>query len=210
MARGQDSRGDYGYLWAWESLAPADVAGIMRGFSAPWWICGGVALDMFVGRETRRHDDVDVAVLRRDQQALWSHLEGWDLWYATPDHSLEPWTGGPLELPIHGIWARRSTEPNSAWACEFLLNEAADDEWVFRRDSQVQLPLEAIGATHAGIPYLRPEIVLLYKAGERSPKNEADFAAVHLQLSTAARRWLAAALTTTRPNDPWIKRLGET
>jgi hypothetical protein len=52
--------------------------------------------------------------------------------------------------------------------------------------------------------------VLLYKAGERSPKNEADFAAVHLQLSTAARRWLAAALTTTRPNDPWIKRLGET
>jgi hypothetical protein len=42
---------------------------------------------------------------------------------------------------------------------------------VFRRDSRVRLPLEAIGATHAGIPYLRPEIVLLYKAGERSPKT---------------------------------------
>jgi hypothetical protein len=81
---------------------------------------------------------------------------------------------------------------------------------VFRRDSRVRLPLEAIGVTHPGIPYLRPEIVLLYKAGERSPKNEADFAGVYLQLSTAARRWLAEALTTTRPNDPWIKRLGET
>jgi hypothetical protein len=55
MARGWDASGDYGYLWAWESLAPADVAGVMREFSAPWWICDGVALDLFVGRETRRH-----------------------------------------------------------------------------------------------------------------------------------------------------------
>jgi hypothetical protein len=60
MAGGEDAPSDYGFLWAWESLTPADVAEIMRGFRAPRWICGGLALDLFVGRETRRHDDVDV------------------------------------------------------------------------------------------------------------------------------------------------------
>ena len=209
MAGGEDAPSDYGFLWAWESLTPADFAEIMRGFRAPWWICGGLALDLFVGRETRRHDDVDVAVLRRDQAALAVHLRGWDLWYATPEHTLEAWSDERLQLPIHGIWARRSTDPNSAWACEFLLNEAADDEWVFRRDDRVRRPLDEVGAMRGGIPFLCPEIVLLYKAGERSPKNEADFAAARPRLSTRSKRWLAQALTTTAPNHPWINGLDE-
>src|SRR5262249_62180592 len=59
-------------------------------------------------------------------------LTGWQLHYATPDHTLVPWDGSLLELPVHGIWARR---PGSeAWTCEFLLNETSDGVWVYRRD----------------------------------------------------------------------------
>lgn len=207
MTGSPESGGDYAYLWAWEPLTPGDIGTIMRGFGAPWWVCGGSALDLFVGRETRRHDDLDVAVLRRDQARLRSHLHGWDLRYATPEHTLEAWDGGWLGLPIHGIWARRSANEHAAWACEFLLNEAADDEWVFGRDQRIRRPLANIGDKRDGIPYLRPEIVLLYKATEPSPKNEADFAAAAPELSNAAMDWLAAALQIIRPNHPWIERL---
>jgi aminoglycoside-2''-adenylyltransferase len=163
VAGRREDGGDFAHLWAWEPLAPRDIGEIMSGFPKPWWICGGWATDVFLGRETRRHDDLDVAVLRRDQHALHSYLRGWELRYATPEHTLEPWAGGWLDLPVHGIWARRSPSPTSAWVCEFLLNEAADDEWVFRRNDTIRRPLAAISAHQDGIPYLRPEIVLLYR-----------------------------------------------
>jgi hypothetical protein len=54
--------------------------------------------------------------------------------------------------------------------------------------------LAEVGAERGGVPFLRPEIVLLYKAGELSPKNEADFAAVRPQLTQTATQWLREAL----------------
>jgi Aminoglycoside-2''-adenylyltransferase len=200
-------RRDYAYLWAWEPLQPADVTGLLDGLEAPWWICGGWALDLFLGRETRRHDDLDVAVLRRDQRALFRHLECCDLRYATPEHTLEPWDGRHLEPPIHGIWARRSNEATAPWTCEFLLNEHTDQDWIFRRDEVVTRSLDEVGAEQGGVPFLRPEIVLLFKAGELSPKNDADFAAVRPQLTQTAREWLREALEVIDPLHPWVPRL---
>ena len=48
----------------------------MRGFHAPWAIAGGWALDLFVGHELRPHADIDVAILRADQQQLRAQLSG--------------------------------------------------------------------------------------------------------------------------------------
>lgn len=198
---------DYAYLWAWEPLQPADLAGLLNGLGASWWICGGLALDLYLGRETRRHDDLDVAVLRRDQRALFRHLRGWDFCYATPAHTLEPWDGRHLEPPIHGIWARRSNEASAPWTCEFLLNEHTDPDWIFRLDEAVTRSLAEVGAERGGVPFLRPEIVLLYKASELSPKNEADFAAVRPQLTQTATQWLREALEVINPRHPWVPRL---
>src|SRR5262249_45482977 len=112
--------GDYPYLWAWEPLRPDDLHRLLSSLETSWWICGGWALDLFLDRETRRHDDLDVAVLRRDQLALRDHLRSWDLRYATPEHALRPWDGSRLEPPIHGIWARPSGVASAPWTCEFL------------------------------------------------------------------------------------------
>jgi hypothetical protein len=100
--------------------------------------------------------------------------------------------GGVSDSQAHGIWARRSPDPNSVWACEFRLNEAADDECVFRRDGRVPRPLDEIGGTRGRIPFLCPEIVLLYKAGEQSPKNEANFAAAGPRLAARRGGWRSA------------------
>jgi Aminoglycoside-2''-adenylyltransferase len=195
---------DFGYLWAWEPIHPEETGEFLLGFSRPWWICGGWPLDLFLARNTRRHDDLDVALLREDQVALFRHLRGWKLFYATAEHTLEPWDGCRLELPIHGIWARRSTEPNASWTCEFLLDEVRNGEWIFRRNESIRRPLEEIGEERNGVPFLRPEIVLLYKASEQSPKNDTDFTAVRPHLSHEARLWLRAALDRANERHPWI------
>ena len=116
---------------------PVTLARLLATFERPWWICGGWALDLFLDRETRRHDDLDVALLRRDQLAPHDHLSGWDLRYATPEHALERWDGRRLDPPIHGIWARRSDDAAAPWTCEFLLNEERDGHWVYPRDDTV-------------------------------------------------------------------------
>ena len=201
--------GDYAFLWAWEPLYPQDVAELLSGFASPWWICGGWALDLFLNRETRRHDDLDVAVLRRDQLALHRHLRGWDLHYATPEHRLERWHGTHLDPPIHGIWARRSAEAVAPWTCEFLLNEERGGHWVFRHNDAVTRPLDEIGAERDGVPFLRPEIVLLYKSSEPSPKNQADFAAVRDQLSPSGTAWLRRALEAWDSQHPWVPQLAQ-
>jgi aminoglycoside-2''-adenylyltransferase len=199
--------GDYAYLWAWEPIRPEEIARLLSGFAGPWWICGGWALDLFLGRETRRHDDLDVALLRHDQLALFHHLRAWDLHYATPAHTLEPWDGHRLELPVHGIWARRSTERTASWTCEFLLNELCDGQWVFGRNEAVTRPTKDLGEERDGVPFLRPEIALLYKSSERSPKNETDFATIRPHLSREASTWLRAALESCGHRHPWIEAL---
>jgi Aminoglycoside-2''-adenylyltransferase len=199
--------GDYAYLWAWEPIRPEEMRGLLSGFARPWWICGGWALDLFLNRETRRHDDLDVALLRHDQLALYRHLRAWDLRYATPRHTLEPWDGRHLEPPIHGIWARRSAQPTALWICEFLLNEERNADWVFRTNDVVRRPLENVGDERNGVPFLRPEIVLLYKSNELSPKNDTDFAAVRPHLSQEASHWLRAALERCNDQHPWIEEL---
>ena len=198
---------DYGFLWAWEPLRPAELRGLLAGLGALWWVAGGWALDLFLGRETRTHEDLDVALLRRDQFALRRHLRGWDLRYATPEHTLEPWEGSYLELPVHGIWARRSPGATAPWTCEFLLNEARDGDWVYRRNERIKRPIQEIGGVRDGVPFLRPEIVLLYKSTEDSPKNAADFAAAIPSLDANARDWLAEALVVCDPRHRWLSEL---
>jgi hypothetical protein len=42
------------------------VAALLAGIDSPWWIAGGWALDLFIGDQTRAHEDLDVGILRRD------------------------------------------------------------------------------------------------------------------------------------------------
>jgi hypothetical protein len=71
----------------------------------------------------------------------------------------------------------------------------------------VRRPLEEIGDERNGVPFLRPEIVLLYKSSERSPKNDTDFAAVLPRLSREASLWLRAALERYDARNPWVEAL---
>jgi hypothetical protein len=188
-----------------EPFSPEEVGKLFAHFSRPWWIAGGWALDLFLGRRTRDHADIEVALLRDDQVAVREHLVGWELRFAR-DHELHAWPDNSrLELPIHELWGRR--RGRSWWEVELLLNECADGEWRFRRDMRVRRPLAEIGiATDGGLPALAPEIVLLYKAANPQLKDENDLAAVQPALDDRQSEWLNSALELVHPGHPWLQR----
>jgi hypothetical protein len=52
----------------------ATAARPLSGLTVPYWIIGGWAIDLAVGRVTRDHADVDVMLLERDKHVLWDDL----------------------------------------------------------------------------------------------------------------------------------------
>jgi hypothetical protein len=198
---------DYGDLWKWEDFDPSRLSSLMRSFHAPWWVAGGRALDLWMGRQTRAHQDVDVAILRDDQKHVHETFGGWELYYATTDHRLVPYRSDHwLEVPLHGVWVRPAYD--APWLCEFLLNEHEDQQWVYRRNPAVRRRLDEVGVKAlGGMPILVPEIVLLYKAHEPTEKDEADFRSALPLLTPSRKAWLLEALDETRPNHPWARRL---
>ncbi len=58
-----------------------------------------------------------------------------------------------------------------------------------------------------GILYLKPEIVLTYKATNRRAKDDLDFEATLQFLTEERRDWLEAVLSELVPDHRWLERL---
>lgn len=56
-----------------------EVNKIMNGFHFPWAIAGGWSIDLYLGKVTRDHSDIEIAILRNHQLLIRQHLAGWDL-----------------------------------------------------------------------------------------------------------------------------------
>ncbi len=190
----------------WDPLSPAKVSVLMLGFDPTWWVAGGWAIDLFLGRQTRDHHDTDIGTLRRDQRALQRHFASWDLHCADPPGLLRPWLPDEtLAVGVHDIWCRQA--PGEPWRLQIMLNESDGDEIVSRRDSRVRLKLsDAIMRPAAGVPFLAPEVQLYFKAKAVRERDELDFAAVLPALDDARRVWLANAISRSYgPEHPWLE-----
>jgi Aminoglycoside-2''-adenylyltransferase len=186
----------------------------VEGLSVPWYVAGGWAIDLFLGRVTRHHHDVDLAIARADQRLVYDYVtdRAWSKIVPHPEEltdqgTIEPWDGGRLDLPVHQILA----DDPDGHRIEFLLNEITPIEWRSRRNLEVTMPLATMSrTTDEGVRYLSPEIVLLYKAKYMREWDEADFEAVLPALYLGERHWLFHALEAEQPRHPWMKRLGVT
>src|SRR3989442_4627831 len=110
-----------------------EVARLMQGFPHPWYIAGGWAVDLYLGRETREHDDIDVVILRKDQFELQRYLTDW-AFVKVVDGQRLPWTDRErLHLPVHEVHAT-SSNPGPI---QFLLHASSGRTLQFRRNLAV-------------------------------------------------------------------------
>ncbi len=182
-------------LGPWMPLDVADVTELFEPAPFRWWLAGGHALEAHLGRTWRSHDDVDIGVIRADAPQLRGLLADWDIHLAS-DGVLTPWDGRPVEgelSEVVNLWCRPT--PDASWALDILIGEGDSIEWIYKRDRSVRRGWrETVLHTSEGVPYLAPEIQLLFKCRSLRPKDDKDAAVVIPALTSDRRSWLADQL----------------
>jgi hypothetical protein len=193
----------------------------MAGYSRPWAICGGWALDGWLGRISRDHGDVDLSVFDAHNQELLDHLAGWQL-IAHNDTvgqgAAGQWDGRRLPVPSH-IHARAPQdagplpedgicEPAKGWWLDIQIDGIDGAEWVVRSEPRVSLALaDAVFVSHWGIPTTAPETVLFLKAVAPRRRDWRDFVACLPHLTARQLTWLRHAIARTYGEHPWVEAL---
>ncbi len=74
---------------------------VLQSLRRPWFVAGGWAIDLFLSREIRNDQDIDIGIFREDQLELRRHLANWK-WEKAVNGTLVCWESNEwLELPIY-------------------------------------------------------------------------------------------------------------
>ena len=190
----------------WSSCwSPSEVADRLTGIATPWYVAGGWALDLFRGTQTREHGDIEIAVPAAGFRQVRDRFPGY-LFDAVGSGRLWPNPTPDVLAAVHQTWLR---DPATGDYLLDVFREPHDgDTWICRRDETIRLPYsEIIHHAHDGIPYLAPELVLLFKAKAVRRKDHADFDATVPHMSAAQRETLAELLARVHPGHHWLADL---
>ncbi|MDO8614643.1 MAG: hypothetical protein Q7T33_02765 [Dehalococcoidia bacterium] len=208
----------------------ARVADLMSTFRPRWSLCGGWAVDAWLGSQTRDHGDLDITVFSDDQRAIFDHLAGWHLIAhdaPLPGDTSEPWDGRLLGLPAH----IHAAGPQSAFIekdlaagvarsrdgfnLEVVLNDRSGDDWILSHQPRISLPLRnGVRQSPWGLPTVVPGVLLFFKATAYTgtpnymrPRDRQDFLALKPRLSKEQRNWLREAISVVDAEHPWLSQL---
>lgn len=192
-----------------------------------WAVCGGFALDLYLGHETRPHGDLDIAVPEEDRDLAQRLMlnQGWQVYEFRGWGKLRPLNAGLRSEPGRNLMCLRDgCELVTFWPCEepgLVLHEWHASgikelnylEFLFHQrvngtlllDGGAQRALDRAILARDGVSYLAPEVVLFYKAEQPDrATNQEDFEAVFPRLEEEPRAWFRQALTMRYPaGHPW-------
>jgi hypothetical protein len=124
----------------WRATHPREVPAYLAGVKPRWWVAGGWALDLFLGKQSRAHKVLDIGILRRDAPDVVAELSGFEFFEAK-DGRLFRLEGMP-RATVNSLWGRPFG--SQQWVLELLLDEADQGEWIFRRDRNIRYPLDLL------------------------------------------------------------------
>jgi hypothetical protein len=189
---------------AWLPYSPPEMADRLAGLPVKWAVAGGWAADLFLGRTTRPHHDLEIALPASAFGLIPPHFPGWEF-HVPVDGALTPASPASLAAEFQ-TWALDPV--TRSWRFDVFREPHDGDTWICRRDERIRRPwAEVVLHTPERIPFVAPEVVLLFKAKAAREKDEHDFAALLPELSATRREWLDAALALVHPEHPWRDRL---
>jgi hypothetical protein len=191
---------------AWDAWRPEVVNELLADVDARWYVVAGWALDLFRGEQTRDHEDIEIGVPTADFSQLREALARYDC-EVVGSNDDEPARRWPLQSPAFDehfqTWIR---EPlTGVYRMDIFRDSHRGDTWLCRRDASIRLPYgDVIMTTSTGIPFMAPEIVLLFKAKHNREKDRADFDGIRPSLTDLQVNWLHASLRRVHPDHPWL------
>ncbi len=209
---------------------------LLQGRDFSYAICGGFALDLFLGYESRVHGDIDVVAFWEDRETIISYMQ-------SKGFLVYEMLGGGKVHRITDIRTQEKLRKN-IFCCteecelvrlydteeqdvfwlefqhtglsklnyiEFLFNEKTEDEFVYIRDNRIKRKLESAILQKDGIPYLTPELCLLFKSTDIEREGyQQDFELTVERLSEEQRAWFDNAMEMLYPEGHrWRGREGK-
>jgi Aminoglycoside-2''-adenylyltransferase len=186
---------------------PDQVTEALDGLAAPWAVAGGWALDLWLGKQTREHEDIEITVPALFFPEVQARLEARGQLFSNVNGEVVALQPGEARGP-EGFQTWVTDPAAQAWILDIFREPGDAETWIYRRTGELSAPRTwASGRTAAGIPYVAPQVVLLFKAKPMRDKDLADFARIAPMLPPDDRAWLAASLSLIQPGHPWIERL---
>jgi len=204
---------------------------LLRRNGFEYAFCGGHALDLFLGGITRPHGDIDISAWREDRDAVivFIQSQGWTVYEAMGGGVVHLVTDIRKQKRVkRNIFCVKEDCPffhvelteNNIYRCdidrveqknldfiEFLFNKKDANDFVYTYNETIRRAL-ALAILHRGdVPYLAPELALLYKSTDLTrEENQRDFNTALPFLNRERLVWLQGALPE---GHPWIARLKE-
>jgi hypothetical protein len=193
----------------WSAWTPDEIGGLLHGVDARWYVVAGWAVDIFRGEQTREHEDLEIGVFASDfakvRDALGKYecevvgsnkgedAKRWPLGSPAFDEHFQTW----IRDPISGVYL-----------LDIFRDPHDGDTWKCRRDEAITLPYDQlVRMSSGGIPYMSPEIVLLFKAKHDREKDRDDFNGVRPLLTSLQTEWLRHNLGVIHPDHRWLALL---
>lgn len=198
---------------------------LLQNHGFAYAFCGGWAIDLFLGAQTRTHGDIDVLAYWPERDRIIQYMQslGFQVYEMLGDGKAHHITDIRHQLKIkRNIFCCTSAcelvQLSAAGEAdiyfidfrpvgqtkldflEFLFNDTDGKDLFYARSHAVKLALNEAIRYRGGLPYLSPEMCLLYKSTdtERSGyQSDYDHAAAHM--SQRQLRWLDGALALLYP-----------
>ncbi len=194
-----------------------------------WHLCGGFAIDVYVGRQTRSHKDLDITVAFDDADRCIDYLqcEGWNVEAPVGQGRLVAvdYARAHSELHFGTIWCYRGepefiqvtrvdgpftyvefnrTQQDSLDFLEVLFNRIDEEKLYYKRDHSITRGLDRAFFKRGAMSVLSPEVVLLYKASAVDNQQYVHDFEVAVQCMGVERlTWFADAVKRAYGEHPW-------
>jgi hypothetical protein len=186
---------------AWQVPAAQDVAALLGGAPARWWLSGGVALDHWLGRTIRERPNTDVSTTSADLAGLLGGLPDRYSAWASVDGELVRRGAAPDDADLQPL--RIHDDETGEWMLQLNVEDSTPTAWLYRRDPRLQLPWDRAVLDVDGIPTGAPEVQLVWKALRPRPEDDLDKDAVLPELSAEARAWYERSILSVHPHSSW-------
>jgi hypothetical protein len=199
---------------------------LLKGQNFEYAICGGLAIDLFLGYESRNHGDIDIL-------AYWNDRNSIILYIQSKGYHVYEMLGGGLAHHITDINNQQCKKRNifcSTNDCElvhltptdekdiyiieffhigqsklnfieFLFNDKDEKSFLYARNKDIKRALNKAILHNDDISYLAPELLLLYKSTDVEREGyQQDFDLTYSKMSDEQKDWLRNSLKIMYPD----------
>lgn len=198
-------------------------------------VCGGFAIELFLDKSIRKHGDIDISAFWHDRDKIILYMRSLDFDIYEPcgnrichhitDVSnqvkakrnlfcIKPDSNFAVFFPQdEKDMCRIEFDGNGQTKSDFveiIFNDTNGGNFLYARNNEISLPLDKAIMNRNGIPYLAPELVLLYKSTDIEREGyQADYDAAMQKMNTGQKNWLKKALQKMYPSGhEWLKEIG--